>query len=211
MAKRSKKGSQTRTRLLETAGQLFRVQGFHATGLDEVLKVSETPKGSLYHYFPGGKDQLACEALKHAAAEMEQRMAAHLDSSHDPVKGLQTLMDFAAKSLRASDFRNGCPIAAVTLDVACDRESVRETCDQCFDTLLTVFARHLANTGISEKRAASLATLCFAALEGGLILSRAQKSIAPLKAIANELVQIMRAATSPSKLSVTRRRSLINK
>ena len=138
-------------------------------------------------------------------------MAAHLDSSHDPAKGLRTFLDFAANTLLESDFRNGCPIAAVTLDVACDRESVRDTCEQCFDTLLTVFTKYLANTGISEKRVASLATLCFAALEGGLILSRAQKSIAPLNAIANELVQIIRAVTSPSKLSVTRMRPLTKK
>jgi AcrR family transcriptional regulator len=63
MQKRSTKTATTRTRLLDTAGQLFRCQGFHATGLDEVLKRSVTPKGSLYHYFPGGKDQLAIETL----------------------------------------------------------------------------------------------------------------------------------------------------
>jgi TetR/AcrR family transcriptional repressor of lmrAB and yxaGH operons len=197
MARRATKTAQTRARLLETAGQLFRVQGFHATGLDEVLRVSDTPKGSLYHYFPGGKDQLAVEALSHVAAQMEQRMSALLGSSDDPVKALRTLLQFTAKSLQESDFRNGCPIAGVTVDVACDKDSLREACKQGFDTLLSVFTRYMKSFGIPERRAKSLATVSFAALEGGLILSRAQKSVAPLNAIASELLHLIRASIAP--------------
>ena len=54
--------------MLEAATQLFRVQGLHATGLAEVLEKSGAPRGSLYHYFPGGKEQLAVEALRKDAA-----------------------------------------------------------------------------------------------------------------------------------------------
>ncbi len=194
MAKRSTKTVQTRTRLLDTAGQLFRAQGFHATGLDEVLRLSATPKGSLYHYFPGGKDQLAIETLGHVVAQMEQRMSALLGSSDDPSKGLRTVLDFAAKSLAESDFRNGCPIAAVTLDVACDRNSVREACERGLNTWLGVFAQHFMRAGLTEKRAKNLAILFLAALEGGLILSRAQKNVAPLNVIADELINAIRTS-----------------
>src|SRR5271163_1931015 len=121
MGRRSTKITDTRTRVLDTAGQLFRVQGFHATGLDEVLKQSGTPKGSLYHYFPGGKDQLAIDALGYVAGRLEQRMSMLLASSDDPVKALRTLFDFIVQNFAESDFRDGCPIAAVTLDVASDR------------------------------------------------------------------------------------------
>jgi AcrR family transcriptional regulator len=194
MQKRSTKTATTRTRLLDTAGQLFRCQGFHATGLDEVLTRSGTPKGSLYHYFPGGKDQLAVETLGYFAAQLEQRMSALLGSNGDPLKALRKLLQFTRKSLVESDFRDGCPIAAVTLDVASDRESIREACEAGFQTWLKVFMQHLKRAGLTETRAKSIATLFLAALEGGLILSRAQKSIAPLNAIANELVLVIQAS-----------------
>jgi TetR/AcrR family transcriptional repressor of lmrAB and yxaGH operons len=194
MQKRSTKTATTRTRLLDTAGQLFRCQGFHATGLDEVLKRSGTPKGSLYHYFPGGKDQLAIETLGHFAAQLEQRMSALLSSSSDPLKALRKFLLFTVKSLAESDFRDGCPIAAVTLDVASDRESIREACEAGFQTWLRVFVQHLSHAGLTETRAKSIATLFLASLEGGMILSCAQKSVAPLNAIAKELVLVIQAS-----------------
>ena len=194
MGRRSTKITDTRTRLLDTAGQLFRVQGFHATGLDEVLRQSGTPKGSLYHYFPGGKEQLAIETIRYVAPQMEQQMSEPLASSDDPLKGLRTLLDSIIKNSAESDFRFGCPIAAVVLDVACDRSAVREACERGFETLVTMFTQHFKRAGLSEKRATSLATLFFAALEGALILSRAQKSVAPLKAIATELIQVAKAS-----------------
>jgi TetR/AcrR family transcriptional repressor of lmrAB and yxaGH operons len=194
MQKRSTKTATTRTQLLDTAGQLFRCQGFYATGLDEVLKRSGTPKGSLYHYFPGGKDQLAIETLGHFAAQLEQRMSALLSASSDPLKALRKFLLFTVKSLAESDFRDGCPIAAVTLDVASDRESIREACEAGFQTWLRVFVQHLRHAGLTETRAKSIATLFLASLEGGMILSRAQKSAAPLNAIANELVLVIQAS-----------------
>jgi TetR/AcrR family transcriptional regulator, lmrAB and yxaGH operons repressor len=192
MPKPSTKTVQTRTRLLDTVGQLFRAQGFHATGLDEVLKLSGTPKGSLYHYFPGGKDQLAIAALDHVATEMKERMFTLLASSDDPFKALRNLLDFLVKSLADSDFRDGCPIAALTVDVACDRDSVREACERCFDVLLEVLADHFKRAGHTDKRAKNLAILFLAAFEGGAILSRAHKSVAPLNAIADQLIQMIR-------------------
>lgn len=204
MIRRSKKPRDTRTRLLGAASQLFRKQGFHATGLDEILRQSGTPKGSLYHYFPRGKDQLAIESLGYVADQLEQRTSVLLASSDDPLKALRTLLDFTLKNLAESDFRNGCPLAAVTLDVASDRNSVREACERGFETLLTVFTQHLRRAGLSAQRAKSLATLVFGALEGGLILSRAQKSVAPLKAIATELMQVVKA-NLPSGVSQDKR------
>jgi TetR/AcrR family transcriptional repressor of lmrAB and yxaGH operons len=198
MAQRSTKTAQTRTRLLDTAGQLFRAQGFHATGLDEVLKLSGTPKGSLYHYFPDGKDQLAIETLGHVATQMTGRMSTLLASKDDPLQALQSLLDFTAESLAESDFRDGCPIASVTLDVACERNSVREACERGLDAWLEMFAQHFKRAGVSDKRAKNLAILLLAAIEGGLILSRAQKSVAPLKAIADELIHLMKTNQAPS-------------
>jgi TetR/AcrR family transcriptional regulator, lmrAB and yxaGH operons repressor len=88
MTKRSAKTQKTRTRLLDTASKLFRSQGFHATGLDQILRRSRTPKGSLYHYFPGGKDQLAIETVQYVAGEQGQMMSAIFSAQSDPLETL---------------------------------------------------------------------------------------------------------------------------
>ena len=194
MTKRSTKNRKTRTRLLDTASKLFRSQGFHATGLDQILRRSRTPKGSLYHYFPGGKDQLAIETLQYVACEQGQTMSAIFSSQIDPLETLQTFFDHTAENLLMSDFRDGCPIAAVTLEVASDRPSVREACRQGFQTWLEVLVRHLNRAGLSEARAKSIATLVLASLEGALILSRAHKSVEPLNIITRELAQVIQAS-----------------
>src|SRR5690348_2501794 len=155
MTKPSTKTRKTRTRLLDTAGKLFRSQGFHATGLDQILRRSRTPKGSLYYYFPGGKDQLAIETLQYVAGEQGQMMSAIFSAQSDPLETLQTFFAHIAENLQASDFRDGCPIAAVTLEVASDRPSVREACRQGFQTWLEVLVQHLNRAGLGEARACS--------------------------------------------------------
>jgi TetR/AcrR family transcriptional repressor of lmrAB and yxaGH operons len=194
MTKRANKNRKTRTRLLDTASKLFRSQGFHATGLDQILRRSRTPKGSLYHYFPGGKDQLAIETLQYVACEQGQTMSAIFSSQIDPLETLQTFFEHTAENLLMSDFRDGCPIAAVTLEVASDRPSVREACRQGFQTWLEVLVQHLNRAGLSKARAKSIATLVLASLEGGLILSRAQKSVEPIRSITSELAQVIQAS-----------------
>jgi len=89
--------------------------------------------------------------------------------------------------LLISDFRNGCPIAAITLDVASSQQAIREACEQGFDTLLELLVEHLKRAGLSAARAKALATVVFAALEGALILCRAKRSIEPLTTIEREL------------------------
>ena len=194
MTKRAIKNRKTRTRLLDTASKLFRSQGFHATGLDQILRRSRTPKGSLYHYFPGGKDQLAIATLQHVASEQGQTMSAIFSSQIDPLETLQIFFEHAAENLLMSDFRDGCPLATVTLEVASDRPAVREACRQGFQTWLEVMVQHLNYAGLSEARAKSIATLVLASLEGSLILSRAQKSVEPIRSITSELAQMIQAS-----------------
>lgn len=193
MMKRSAKTQKIRTRLLDTASKLFRAQGFHATGLDQILRRSRTPKGSLYHYFPGGKDELAIETVRYVASEMGQTMFPPIDNSHnDPLKIVQNLFESLAKNLLESDYRFGCPIAVVTLETSSDRPSIREACEQGFQMWQEILVEHFRRSGITETRAKSIAMLVLASLEGGLILSRAQKSVKPLDAIARELAHLFR-------------------
>jgi TetR/AcrR family transcriptional regulator, lmrAB and yxaGH operons repressor len=194
MKKLSPRTTKARTKLLSTAGELFRSQGFHATGLDQILKRSRTPKGSLYHYFPGGKDELAIETVRYMAGAMKQAMAAALSSDSDPLAALGAFIEHTANALSASNFRNGCPIATVTLEVASSQRAIREACQEGFQTLLELLAVHIKRAGLSTARAKALATMVLASLEGSLILSRAQRSVEPITTVARELTILVQSS-----------------
>ncbi|HTT77086.1 MAG TPA: TetR/AcrR family transcriptional regulator [Candidatus Binataceae bacterium] len=191
---RTASAARTRNRLLSSAEDLFRSQGFHGTGLDQILKRSRTPKGSLYHYFPGGKNELAIATVRYTAALMKQSMTAMLASNTESAAALEAWIGNNAAMLSDSDFRNGCPLAAITLDIASSQPAIREACAQGFQILLDLLSEHLKVAGFSPARARALATLVFASLEGALILSRAQKSLEPLATIEHELAMLIRSS-----------------
>ena len=49
----------TRDRIVDASAELFRRQGYNATGVKQIVTEAQAPFGSLYHFFPGGKEQLA--------------------------------------------------------------------------------------------------------------------------------------------------------
>ena len=176
-----------RERLIRTTGQLLRNRGYYGTGLDEILKDSGAPKGSLYHYFPGGKRQLANEAVRYMAGRMTKRMADDLSSTGDPAEGLRVFLQGRAKDLEASGFESGCPIATVTLETASEHSDLCDVCSQSFDGLKQILTEHLGRAGLGPEKADSLATLFLASWEGALILSRAHRNTGPLHVVAKEL------------------------
>jgi len=176
-----------RERLIRTTGQLLRNHGYYGTGLDEILKGSGAPKGSLYHYFPGGKRQLAGAAVRCMAGRMAERMADDLSSMADPTEGLRLFLEGRAKDLEASGFKSGCPIATVTLETASEHSDLCGVCSQSFDGLKQILHEHLSRAGLGPERADSLATLFLASWEGALILSRAHRNTGPLHVVAKEL------------------------
>src|SRR3954467_10507810 len=112
----------SRERLLDSAVDLLQRQGYHGTGLNELLERSEAPRGSLYHYFPGGKEQIGAEAIAragdqpaaagvHLAAAVVRLLRAR-PSVADAVEALAGLL---AAGLEASDFERGCPVATTAL------------------------------------------------------------------------------------------------
>src|SRR5919109_4577663 len=93
----------TRDRVIQTAASLFRAQGYHATGLNQVIAEGRAPKGSLYFHFPGGKEQLAVESLTLAGDELCSALQAALASTPDPVEALDRVVGLLGAALEASD------------------------------------------------------------------------------------------------------------
>jgi TetR/AcrR family transcriptional repressor of lmrAB and yxaGH operons len=179
----------SRQRLIQTAGRLFRVQGYHATGLNQILEESQAPKGSLYYYFPDGKEQLAGEALGCAGVELSEKLKAlgELTAS----EALDRLLELSIAELEASDYRDGCPIATVALETNSTSEPLRKVCQQIFDRALQILQQWLISKGASPERAELLALTVFSAYEGALILSKVRRSPEPLRQVAGQMKHLL--------------------
>jgi TetR/AcrR family transcriptional repressor of lmrAB and yxaGH operons len=172
--------STTRDKMLETTTRLLRTQGFNGTGLNQIIKESNTPKGSLYYHFPGGKEQLAAEAVQAAGQMMVTRMQHAFDHTQTPQQALAAIIKVSAEELEASDYQCGCPIATVALEVAGTESQVRDACQQAFVSAQEMLVRNLSAAGFPPEHAQNLAELMVTIYEGALLLSRAHRSTLPL-------------------------------
>jgi TetR/AcrR family transcriptional repressor of lmrAB and yxaGH operons len=177
----------TRQRMLAAAAELFHTQGYHATGLNQLVSAGGAPKGSLYFHFPGGKEQIAAEALEVSGVHLRDTLRALVTQAPDAASGVEAVVDALAQGLLDSDFHRGCPLATVALDVASESELIRRSCADGYDSWHYVLAEYLVEQGISTERANDLTTIVLASIEGGLLLAKTKKDIAPLRAIAGHL------------------------
>jgi AcrR family transcriptional regulator len=172
--------SETKQRLLRAGEQLFGTQGYAGTGLKQLSRAADAPWGSLYHFFPDGKEQLGTEIVAYAGELYRAGLQAGLERYDDPAEAIERVFVGEAKILEASDYRNGCPIASVTLDVASTNENLRVACASAFRGWLETIALAVSSAGASADDATALASFVLSCLEGAIVLSRAAKSPAPL-------------------------------
>jgi len=191
-ATRSSGGSQRSSReaFIETTGQLLRRQGYAGTGLNEIVARSGAPKGSLYFHFPGGKEELAVAAMQRSGKQLAGAITAMLGAGADLAEALAGIVDALAAGLQASDYRDGCPIATVTLEASGASEPVRITAVAVFDTWLEALEERLLQAGLAPEAATRRALLVLSAIEGALILARARRDTGPLSAVREELVAL---------------------
>jgi TetR/AcrR family transcriptional regulator, lmrAB and yxaGH operons repressor len=180
----------SRDAFVDTTAALLRRQGYAGTGLNEIVALSGAPKGSLYFHFPGGKEQLAVAAMERAGEQLRGAIAATLSSSDELDEALARLLDALAAGLERSGYRDGCPIATVTLEAAADSRAVRASAAEAFDSWLTALEDRLLGAGFTKQAAARRALHVLAAIEGALILARARRDTTPLTAVREELLAL---------------------
>jgi AcrR family transcriptional regulator len=166
----------TRARLIRAAEQLFRVQGYAGTGLKQLTAMAEAPWGSLYHFFPGGKAELAVAAAAYAGEVYAEGWRRAFAASDDPAEAVWRIFEGEARVLEGSDYRNGCPIASMTLDIASLDEGLRCACEAAFGQWLQAMRAGFEAFGAPNDRAEALARFVLAAIEGAIVLARASKS-----------------------------------
>ena len=190
--------SDTRERMVRSAAALLREYGASATSIDRVLAHSGAPRGSVYHHFPGGRAQLIEEAAALAGDFISSRIEVAA-RSEDPGAVIEKFVSLWRTWLGDSNFRAGCPIVAVTVSNNDDTPRLARSAADVFgrwtDGLATSFAGH----GLSAARARRLAKFVIAAVEGAVVMCRAERSFEPLDAAAAEIRELLAELTAKEK------------
>jgi AcrR family transcriptional regulator len=172
----------TRERLVQVSAALLQRQGLTGTGIKQILAEAGAPYSSLYHYFPGGKDELAAAAIRVSGAQFQALVEAVWDQAPDTISGVAAVFDGAAETLESTDFAVACPIATVALEVASTNEQLRVATAEVFDSWIDAGATRFEAEGIAPTDARALAFTLVALLEGAFILSQSMKSTEPVHA-----------------------------
>jgi AcrR family transcriptional regulator len=174
-----------RERMIQSALVLIGANGVEATSFSQVIEHSGAPRGSIYHHFPGGKAQLVEEAT-HYAGDVVARVFTEALGRGDAIAGLKAVGDFWRGILHDSDFSAGCPVLAAALQ-SDSLPGAREAARESFQRFQDLHFQLLTRAGVPPDRAKSLAAIAVSAIEGGIILARAQHSNAPLDRVLDEL------------------------
>jgi AcrR family transcriptional regulator len=165
---------------VESAAELFSREGFGATGIKAVLAAAAAPYGSLYHFFPGGKQELGAAALTHGGERYRELLESVYPPGADVVEATEASFVQAAGLLEETDYRYACPIATIALEVANTDELLRTAAAAAFESWLEVLEQRFTEAGMSTERALEVAVEAFCLIEGALLLARTTRSSVPM-------------------------------
>lgn len=179
-----------KTRLVAAMVDAMQRQGYHGSGLTELLAAAKAPKGVLYHHFPGGKTELAVAAVNATVDRLclllDERMA-----SGDPALAIMAWIDGAQKRLAGSGYEKGCPLATIALETTADDTEIRAALGAGFSRIRVRMEQGLIGAGYSAASAGALAALILAAYEGGLLQARAAGTPEPMQLVGQALLSLL--------------------
>ncbi|MDP6690609.1 MAG: TetR/AcrR family transcriptional regulator [Alphaproteobacteria bacterium] len=190
MAQRQKTRQQ-RDNLVWAAAKLFRRQGYSGTGLRDILAASGAARGSLYHYFPGGKEQIGAAAVTAAGGLVTETFAELARQADGPADFLHRYSDLLVRWLEASKFRDGCPITTTLLETTPESAAISAAGRAVFADWRGVMADMLRRDGWPASRVPATATAIIAGLEGALLMARVQGSARPIHDTAQALCDLL--------------------
>jgi AcrR family transcriptional regulator len=176
----------TRDRIMEATAELFRRHGYTGTGIKQIVAAANAPFGSIYHHFPGGKEQLGGEVIRSSGEMYFQIFELIFEMSPDVVSATENFFAGAAETLRQSDYADACPIATVALEVASTSEPLREATAEVFESWIARGTERVIEGGIPADRARELMVAMLSLLEGAFIFCRATRTTEALE-VAGEL------------------------
>ena len=181
-----------RAKILEMAARLFQSQGYSATTMSQVLQESGAPKGSLYYYFPQGKEQLAIEAIGLIRQKIEEQIRRYLAKIEDPVEAIQALINATAAELEQPENIIFCTVSLLTLEVSLVSEPLRKACQATNAAWEQAFVEKLEQGGYAPDRAGELGALVQVMIDGAIISSMGRKATLILRRAAAAIPTLLK-------------------
>jgi AcrR family transcriptional regulator len=190
-----------RERMVRSAAQLIRRKGVSGTGMREIVTEADAPRGSLQHYFPGGKEELVSDALLWMGDVAARRIQRCLDGLQVRTPGalLASILDVWRRDLVREEFSAGCPLVAAAADTATTSTQLRQVLQRSFDGWIEPLSASLEQLGVPSDRSGNLAIVVIAALEGAIILARIRQDLTPFDAVVQELGPLLDATVRPGE------------
>ncbi|AKB79738.1 Transcriptional regulator, TetR family [Methanosarcina horonobensis HB-1 = JCM 15518] len=183
----------TREKILTTAAILFQKNGYHATGLNEIIKESATPKGSLYYYFPNGKEELAAATIKLMGDKIQHDIKEELAQNSDPVQAIKEfILDLAWKFNEKEDQENCFSIGLLALETVSISDSLRKACTEVYDMWTDTYYQKLVSSGLSSEKAKELSLILQLMIEGAITISLIRNDNTMLVATAEKIPVLLK-------------------
>jgi AcrR family transcriptional regulator len=190
----SKQAGTTKDRILDATAALFMRYGYTGTGLKAIVADANAPFGSLYHHFPGGKQELGVEVIHRSGAMYGELVMSVFDAAPDILTAVADCFSGAAAVLVATDYADACPIETVALEVASSNETLRIATAEVFETWIVAATTRFEAAGLSGAAARELAIAFVNLLEGAFILCRASRTTEALEVAGRSAAILVEAA-----------------
>ncbi len=184
--------------IIDAAIKHFRQRGYPGTGLNDIVRSSGAPKGSLYYYFPEGKPSIAVAAVEEAAVRMAASMKDIADKTDTAGEFILGFANTLGGWLKRSRYRDGCPMTTVLLELAPQDRNIVKAGRAAYQRRLAVIKDVLKRDGYGAQRCEAIACLWMSAPNGALIQARVEKSTQPLEIVAELLVESLPAVNAES-------------
>lgn len=181
----------TRDRIVIAAARLLQRQGYVGTGIKLIAKEAEATLGSVYHFFPGGKEAVAVAAITHSGEEFAVMLRNALGAADDPAAAIEACAAELAVGLRESGWIDGCPVTAAALETLGTDSEIQRVCAAALGSWERLVEEKLLGAGFAARDARELATTVISALEGAEVTAQVSRSEEPLRAVGRQLARLV--------------------
>ncbi|GAA3643409.1 TetR/AcrR family transcriptional regulator [Nonomuraea antimicrobica] len=181
----------TRERIVRTTSRLMQRQGYEATGLKQISLEARATLGSVYHFFPGGKRELAIEAVRHGDREFADFLRTVFDQEDDPAAAMLACTRDLATGLRESGWLDGCPVTTTALESAGREPEIQQAAEAAYENWRALVRDKLTRSGFAPDVAHDLAHSVINLLEGAELSAQVSQSEAPLVIAGRHLARLV--------------------
>jgi TetR/AcrR family transcriptional regulator, lmrAB and yxaGH operons repressor len=179
--------SDSKSKMVTAARQLFRERGYHATALSDVWELSGTPRGSVYFHFPGGKTQLAVEVAEAYARDQTDQIKRAAHAAESVAELVCAYVTAIRDNFIKSNYLAGCTVAPLVLEGANESDEPAMAGRAAISTMIETLAAEFATLGMGRANGRELAEAVIAGIEGALVTGRAIQSSTPFDAVLGAL------------------------